>query len=575
MIIMLMNFIWIFVSSLAIGILVCKVLISPERGGSRIELELDLVLMMGILGLTVYAEIFSLFHRVGFAATGILFFLDLLILIGFRKDMGFYFFKIYNAINRKYILAILLILIPFFLVIATQSPDFYDTSLYHGQAIQWIEKYGVVKGLGNLHNRFAYNSAFLCLQALFSWNSILGQSLHGVNAYLGLIMSVYALISFARLKRKESKIYISDFFNLLILFFIFNSLGSIASPNTDFFAMLISLYVLLKWLREYEEKTVATRYIYGTLCILIIYGVTLKLSIVPFIILAIKPVIHYIRRKNYKIFFRYCVVAMGVVLPFLVRNFLISGYLLYPYASLDVFCVDWKMPSYTVIFDNHEILTWGRGLNDAAKIGTPFTEWFREWFLGLETNYKILLVLNGVLICFSILFVVNVIKLKRQSEMADLLLVIGVSISSLCMWIFTAPLIRYGGVYLQLLPTLYFGFYAVTFLQKRGLLMAILLVGLILPIRGGVAYALNIENVPLYRPQDYPIYECYSVDFQNCEMIYLPVDGDRTGYCYFPAIPYSRRLDVIELRGTGFKEGFKMKSGFRDANVNTYGSIDK
>ena len=31
-----------------------------------------------------------------------------------------------------------------------------DTPLYHAQSIRWIEDYGAVKGLGNIHNRFAY-----------------------------------------------------------------------------------------------------------------------------------------------------------------------------------------------------------------------------------------------------------------------------------------------------------------------------------------------------------------------------------------------------------------------------------
>ena len=41
-----------------------------------------------------------------------------------------------------------------------------DTGLYHAQAIRWIEEYGVVCGLGNLHSRFAYNSAAFALCAL-------------------------------------------------------------------------------------------------------------------------------------------------------------------------------------------------------------------------------------------------------------------------------------------------------------------------------------------------------------------------------------------------------------------------
>ena len=78
---------------------------------------------------------------------------------------------------------------PAFSCVAATMPEVYDTALYHNQAIQWIEESGVVKGLGNLHNRLAYNSSFFALQALFNWASVCGQSLHGMNSFIAIVFS--------------------------------------------------------------------------------------------------------------------------------------------------------------------------------------------------------------------------------------------------------------------------------------------------------------------------------------------------------------------------------------------------
>ena len=44
----------------------------------------------------------------------------------------------------------------------------HDTGLYHAQNIKWIQEYAVVPGLGNVHGRFAFNSMFFPVSALFS-----------------------------------------------------------------------------------------------------------------------------------------------------------------------------------------------------------------------------------------------------------------------------------------------------------------------------------------------------------------------------------------------------------------------
>lgn len=88
--------------------------------------------------------------------------------------------------------------------IAFPASRFEDTTLYHIQAVHWIEEYGVMPGLGNLHNRFAYNSAFMPLQALFSLRWLIGNSLHTLNGFICCVFLVYARSSNHLIKGGEA-----------------------------------------------------------------------------------------------------------------------------------------------------------------------------------------------------------------------------------------------------------------------------------------------------------------------------------------------------------------------------------
>ena len=82
----------------------------------------------------------------------------------------------------------------------------YDSDLYHAQSIRWLEEYGIVKGLGNIHVRFAYNSSFFALSALYSMKFLLKQSLHTVNGFIALLLSfeVLKLIDIVRRKKTNA-----------------------------------------------------------------------------------------------------------------------------------------------------------------------------------------------------------------------------------------------------------------------------------------------------------------------------------------------------------------------------------
>lgn len=166
MVLNILSWLWIGITSFLLGFAAMQG-IGKATGEGITDYKQDSVeiyILMGLLCLTVYSQIFSLVSGIGFAATVIVGVLCLVVAIALRIQIKQYFIRLYTQIREKKV-SVILIMVAFVLFmllvyISSGSTWHYDTDLYHAQAIRWIEEFGAVKGLGNLHNRFAYNSAF-------------------------------------------------------------------------------------------------------------------------------------------------------------------------------------------------------------------------------------------------------------------------------------------------------------------------------------------------------------------------------------------------------------------------------
>lgn len=572
MILSIANFIWIFITAFLTGFALCRLLIRTKLL-SEAQLRLDVILLCGLASLTAYAQWFSIFYRVGILATLSLVFVDAAILLLFYKKIAAFFYTLSIKYNIYKYFLLFLVLGLFFAFVASTPIQIYDTNLYHNQAIQWIEKYGVVKGLGNLHNRLAYNSSFFALQALFSWSTIVGQSLHGMNSFLALFFSCYAVIGLFHGGKKahpSAHPYIEQFFNALLLLQICTSISQISSPGTDFLPMMLILYIFSQWARDPSLSPF--------LFFMSLFALTAKLSAATMVIIGLPILYQIIRKHQYKQIPTYFFAGLYLVLPFLIRNVIISGYLLYPSTLFDFFQVDWKMPSYAVTFDHHEIISWGRSLRDVYKYDWPLAQWFPYWFQEVPLLQKGVFIGHAVLLPLSVLIILKSIikKGSRLSCCPEIPYMLFISIIGLFAWFFSAPLIRYGNVYLYLLPAILLGYLLEEKLPGKDLLRYIrkpaALILLFFPI---ASYVPDFELMRVYNPSDYNSFQCSTYEIAPNITIYYPaVIPECTGYDTFPSTPYPKRLEVIELRGTSLEEGFRIKPLYQNTKLTPYGEID-
>lgn len=570
---------WIFISitSYSFGYLCLEIL-------SRL-LSLDIKnikntnivrILLGLAAVNVYAEVWSLFGSVGSVADYILLASALLIVFFNRIGMGREL-----AIKRSGKSLVYLILIILFDYGTSRGYMHFDTNLYHAQAIRWIEEYGVVSGLANLQSRFGYNSAEFALNALYSCKWCLGRSLHCTAGYFALISSFILVdIKDIVIKNDNNSISfrprISDFVRLGLIFYLATIYSEMISPASDYYAQLLIFDIVILWLDAVEgnknldknqEKNASLASIQGILCIILAYAITIKLSLGLLVLLALIPGIYWIKNKNYRSIIICIVSGLVIAVPYFVRNYIISGWILYPSTVIKLGSPDWQLPIGEAQYDAREISMWGRGITDATKWEdiTAFN-WIPAWFRDLSFIELIWVIGTIAAIIVIVALTVSHLTKKNNNQIIPVLIVLAIGT---IFWFCSAPLVRYGYAYLIIMPLITIGYLtsAETLpingikVGKLGLptcifsIMAICICGL-----KGKSLAediLRTLDYPYYiNQQDYIDGEATSYSIDGID-IFVANDAGQIGYYKFPATPEIKT--DIKLRGSDLASGFMKK----------------
>lgn len=521
------------------------------------EIEDVTSLIYGGLGIaTVYAGMYSLFAGVSLGANVGLWLLCVAVVCVGKKELFLFLKKQKMQITKGKIILVFFILL-LFSYGASRGYMHVDSGLYHAQAIRWIEEYGVVPGLANLHCRLAYNSSAFVLTALYSMSFLGGQSLHTVAGFMALILAVKGLDVVKVFYRK--KVLVSDFVKVAMLFYVTIIYTEMMSPASDYFAMLFLFYVIVTWI-ELEEKGEKNITPFGMLCVLLAVNVTIKLSAAIVLLLVLKPAVFLIKEKRYGQIGLYLFMGILAVFPYLARNVILSGWLVYPFPAIDLFSFDWKIPAAEAAYDGEEIKVYAKGMTEVWLKDTPIRGWFPKWFQALKGLEKIWVissvvsVLGGVAVAFWGI-------VKRKKELYGLLFLQGVLIAGYFFWQIGTPLVRYGYIYILAFPFFTVGLWFTILLGRKEksylLFAAALLVFFV--YKGGNL----VESVAASRGQDYYVWQqdYYTGPYDSYEIdgveFYYPLEYGQIGYGKFPAAPHERH--DVEMRGEELKEGFRRK----------------
>lgn len=514
----------------------------------------------GVAFTVCYAQFFSIFHGVGLAANIGLLLLCGLCVLAFHKEFGEELVRLrkHADIGRLAVYAFAFLL---FAYGTSRGMEHYDTGLYHAQSIRWVEEYGVVRGLGNLHSRLAYNSAAFPWTALYSFRFLGGQSFHCGAGFLAWLLAVVCVGRFW--KCRKAGLRLSDLARVMAVYYLLNIFDEMISPASDYFMVLLVFYIVIRWLELAEEGS--GYFLYAMLCVLGVTVVTMKLSGAVILLLVCVPAWQLLKGKRWRDTGAFLITGFVTALPYFIRNVLLSGWLVYPFTAIDLFDVPYKIPEGAAEYDAREIKVWGRGYSDVSRYDESMTEWLPDWFWSLSGTDRCFFVLavSGIVL-FLVMLTVTFCRWKRaqtqetavRTERLQSLFVTGVINICFVFWMLTSPLVRYGCVFLWLAAVLNWGYGYLTWFARldrgRCAVAALCLLGV---YKAGM---FGMENIRSFTPQYFVLQKDYEhFDTTEYEMngitFYYSEKGDRTGYDAFPASPW--QMEDI-LMGETIQEGF-------------------
>ncbi|TDX02366.1 LIC_10190 family membrane protein [Dinghuibacter silviterrae] len=267
----------------------------------------------------------------------------------------------------------------------------YDEGLYYSQFIRWIRAYPVVPGLANLHDRFGFDSGWHVLAALFNW----GMQSNAMNGALYVLVVLYLLggdpaapgRSAAATGHGEGvaaarPAALSRFLKgglLVLIHMPWVGVYHWIAPAADLVVFYLLALLIVLWV-EHLERGDSLPGASTLAWIIPAYLLTVKLSAAPALVLTVFLGVRFLKERRYRALVGLAAVNLFVVLPWLARNVILSGYLLFPFERLDLFGFDWKVPVEKVKQTRDAIEAFGY-LRNKVSATEVYTRWDRLRFL--------------------------------------------------------------------------------------------------------------------------------------------------------------------------------------------------
>ncbi len=440
------------------------------------------------------------------------------------------------------------------------SPS-YDHGLYHMQVVRWLNQYAIVPGLGNLHHRLAFNNSNLLFAALINWGPFADRAYYLATTIPAFMLILAGANGFFQMFRPVEPVKLSNLFYawmLPIMLWQFNHVF-FAGYSTDaiiFMLQVVAAGTFLTMVESREKAQAFDRLKFLTLIVCV--SVTVKLSFAVFglglllaALIAIRMRFGRIAKEDRRSFAACFVIAALVLLPWLTRNGILSGYLLFPSTVLSVPFV-WRMPLALTAPIAPGITEWARTINNSIDYSGDLA-WFRQWWqLFPHTAVQRSLYVSAALWILNAGWMLTFRK-KAKLHWGSALL-FAVSFLSGTYWFWLAPDYRFSGaaLWLMLIST---GLFTAQLLIESGKSQAPLLSSAVLL---ALTFWLNPNQFYLQRPAGgqilYPIGESellekrFEPEFSTrytLSGLAVQTSGESSDQCWYAELPCTRAQDFL------------------------------
>lgn len=421
---------YIFITSFAIGSILIHLL------QLNINSEYEVVSLIGLSCLTVLTGAVSIFMPLG--VWWLHLFLIIFVLIWWLRFKGSFFGNWVKGLGKYH----LFFAISFFIYVLYKSAGPItnpDTGSYHLPLIKWFEAYPMVKGLANVHSRFAFNYQYFNLAALYGFSFLKGSTMHAMNGFVYLLLGVHLL---KRVKESYKDGNANVIMFGIALFFFTNMSHAASSFSPDVPSSALACVALITYMRSDINDRDKTILVF----ILSMGAFLFKISYFSLLLLNLTGLILLLKEKKFGHIAIFIASGVLALLPFFIRNYFIAGYLMYPFYQIDLFDVDWKMPKEAIMYDNQALVDTLLGSKDISS----WDFWTRLSNMMANINkinsaYKLIF---SIFALSALIYIIRLIRQFGQKWTIHEIILHAFFILSIFVWLTNAPDPRFASGFL-------------------------------------------------------------------------------------------------------------------------------
>jgi hypothetical protein len=435
----------------------------------------------------------------------------------------------------------------------TENMDEYG---YYLNTVKWIENYKTLPGTGLFNGRISINSSWHMSSAIFGYDFLYEGGAYDLNGLILCFMYLLSCGSAYRIYKKRSVSYASDMLLLAAMVFPFYSL--VNSMDADYPTIFLGIFLISRIVRKIEHSRFleldAEFYSY-TLIALFLF--TIKPFSGVYLIYPFIVALYHCRLKQRKPLVVLSIVSLLYIIPWMYRNYLLSGYLIYPIHFIDLFDVDWKLPieyvsnTYLVISEFAKIELIRSDYVYTGVSNVSIMDWFPIWF---HNNWE-LLIGKLLIIALPITTLSFIVDALRNNKLQFYYLKLGL-LFVITFWFINFPAIRFGWAFVLAFLVLS-GIDIIDRLKINRRYVFYVLLGAIVFSLSRNLYKISTHKTAinsLVYPERTPELTDYNSVTTN-----LTYNKSKTEYCYgkIPCVPVHNPW-TIYLRKDDISDGFTL-----------------
>lgn len=385
MLLILISWIYIIFLTINLGVLLDKLA----------QLKNTNFIIYSILGLfttTILASIWAIFGRINIEFHVFLLFLNVLLFFNFKKKVLVIYKSFYNDLQSLHFSLKILLSTIVVLIIAQCAtvPYLIDNESYYIQTIKWINEYGFVKGLVNLHLFFGQVSGWHVTQSALNFSFLYSNfnDLSGFCLLLGTIFSIQKLNQYY--KNQEINNLTIGLLPLYTVFFF----QFISAPSPDIPVYIFSFVLFYYFLENLKKVTIEgfNLILILTLFILYIKSTAISLVLIPILLFIIN---FRLLSKNIG---KTIGLSLTILILFVTKNMIICGVPFFPTKMFEVIKMDYAVPKSIQYFYSDQLNYYGYFVDMNQYNSMTATDLFLRWLSlpkmnGLFNKISVLLVL--------------------------------------------------------------------------------------------------------------------------------------------------------------------------------------